>query len=207
MDAEQLLRSTRSVRRRFDFERAVDRSVLERCVDTAVRTPSRSNSQPWHFVLVDDPERIAALAKIYLQIHEFTLAARTGAGEADAVQRSSFFLAENFGRLRCVVLPLAEGRPPADGGTFLQASMWGSVFPAVWNFMLACRLHDLGTVLTTLPLFFEDEVLAVVGADPSTFTLSCVVPVGHLRDPALREAPRPDQKTFTTWNHLHTEPS
>jgi hypothetical protein len=152
-----------------------------------------------------DPARIAQLAVIYRKANEFTKLARTRADELDKVQRSSFYLADHFDQLPCVALPLVHGRPPTDGGAFFQASMWGSVFPTVWSFMLACRLHDLGTVLTTLALFYEDEILDLLGVDRDTYTLSCIVPVAHLRDPSPSESPRDGDRTHLHWNQLPEE--
>lgn len=41
----------------------VPREILDRCVEAARLAPSACNSQPWTFLLVDDPERRRCLAE------------------------------------------------------------------------------------------------------------------------------------------------
>ncbi|HZU02246.1 MAG TPA: nitroreductase family protein [Ktedonobacteraceae bacterium] len=45
----------------------------------------------------------------------------------------------------------------------MQAGIWGSILPAVWSFMLAARLHGLGTAWTTVHLYYEQEAAEVLG--------------------------------------------
>jgi nitroreductase len=53
-ELHQLLRKRRTVR---DFSaRAVPREILEECLLAAGTAPSGANQQPWHFVVVSDPE-------------------------------------------------------------------------------------------------------------------------------------------------------
>ena len=52
---DQLLTTTRSVRKRLDFDRPVERSVVEECLDLALQAPSGGNRQAWHWVFVTDP--------------------------------------------------------------------------------------------------------------------------------------------------------
>ena len=50
----QKLNSRRTIR---DFsDKPVDREVIENCIKTASTAPSGANMQPWHFVLISDPE-------------------------------------------------------------------------------------------------------------------------------------------------------
>jgi nitroreductase len=57
----ELVKKRRSVRSYLD--RPVEREKIERCLEAARLAPSACNSQPWSFVVVDDPQlkdRVAA---------------------------------------------------------------------------------------------------------------------------------------------------
>jgi len=57
----ELIEARRSVRRYAD--RPVERAAIEACLEAARLAPSAENSQPWRFVVVDDPEVKEQLAK------------------------------------------------------------------------------------------------------------------------------------------------
>src|SRR2546430_16625419 len=58
---DELLSTTRCVRRRLDLERPVEREVLEDCLRLAQQAPTASYREDWHFVVVTDAEKRAAL--------------------------------------------------------------------------------------------------------------------------------------------------
>ena len=62
LSADEVLTTTRSVRKRLDFSRPVERSVIEECLRIAQQAPSASNRQHWHFMVVTDPAKRLALA-------------------------------------------------------------------------------------------------------------------------------------------------
>ena len=65
LSADEVLTTTRAVRKRLDFERPVEREVLEACIDIAIQAPTGSNSQTYHWVVVTDPEVKAPIAEHY----------------------------------------------------------------------------------------------------------------------------------------------
>ena len=67
LSADQVLTTTRAVRKRLDFDRPVDMSVITECLEIATQGPSGSNSQGWHFVIVTDADKRAAIARLYQQ--------------------------------------------------------------------------------------------------------------------------------------------
>jgi len=67
LSADEVLTTTRAVRKRLDFDRPVEMSVLRECLDIATQAPSGSNSQGWHFVLVTDPDKKRTIADYYLE--------------------------------------------------------------------------------------------------------------------------------------------
>ena len=65
LDPDQLLTTTRSVRKRLDLERPVERKVIEECLDVALQAPTGSNRQGWHWVFVTDPDKKQFIADRY----------------------------------------------------------------------------------------------------------------------------------------------
>lgn len=56
-----LVKTRQSVRKYLD--KPVEREKIERCLEAARLAPSASNSQPWSFIVVDDPKLKEAVAK------------------------------------------------------------------------------------------------------------------------------------------------
>src|SRR5690349_24431817 len=65
LTVDELLTTTRSVRKRLDFDRPVPRDVILECLDLALQAPTGSNSQGWQWVFVEDADKKKALADIY----------------------------------------------------------------------------------------------------------------------------------------------
>jgi nitroreductase len=91
-------------------------------------------------------------------------------------------LAENLHRAPYLVIPCIEGRfPPIEGpmGNLANASQYGSVLPAFWNFMLAARARGLGTAWTTLHLMHEQEVAEILGIPFDSITQTALSPLAY----------------------------
>ena len=65
LSAEEVLTTTRGVRRRLDVTRPVDRQLLVDCARVAQQAPSGRNRQRWDFLFVTDPGRRAHLADLW----------------------------------------------------------------------------------------------------------------------------------------------
>ena len=65
LSPDELLSTTRAVRKRMDFERPVDPALVRECIEMAAQAPTGSNAQGWHFVVVTDAAKRAALADLY----------------------------------------------------------------------------------------------------------------------------------------------
>ncbi|NBV02970.1 MAG: nitroreductase, partial [Acidimicrobiia bacterium] len=162
LDADQVLTTTRSVRKRLDFEREVSRDTVMRALDIALQAPTGSNRQGWQWVFVDDEDKKAELTRIYAD--NFALyrslprpnydADDPRALAADRVVDSAQYLADNFARSPILMIPCIEGKPETSGSS---AAFWGSLLPAVWSFMLALRERGLGSAWTTLHLINGGE--------------------------------------------------
>lgn len=206
---DQLLTTTRAVRKRLDLDRPVERSVVEECVEIALQAPSGSNRQGWQFVLVDDPATKAALAEIYGRSFDL-YASSPGAsyaegdpraGRADAVRSSATYLRQHFHQVPVMLIPCAEGRIPSERvPVSIQAGYWGSLLPAVWSFMLAARARGLGTAWTTLHLAHEKEAAEVLGIPYDQVAQAGLIPVAYTKGTDFAPASRLPSSAVTHWN-------
>ncbi len=206
---DHLLTTTRSVRKRLDFSRPVERAVLERCLEIAIQAPTGSNRQTWHFVVITDPAKKAALAEHYRRSFAAYIRSRTSAPPAGRdygpsaaqmgrVRDSSQYLADHMHEAPALVLPCIEGRVETRS-VVEQASQYGSVLPAVWSFMLALRARGLGAAWTTLHLVYEQEVGALLGL-PETLTQVALLPVAYFTGEDFQPADRVPAARFTHWD-------
>jgi nitroreductase len=164
LTADQLLTTTRSVRRRLDFDRPVDRTIVEECLEIALQAPTGSNRQGWHWVVIEDPDLKKAVADIYrrnFEAYRSMPAAEYPEGDSRAERQekivdSATYLANNFFRAPLLLIPCLWGR--LDNVSVPQgAGAWGSLLPAVWSFMLALRERGMGSAWTTLHLVDDGE--------------------------------------------------
>jgi nitroreductase len=207
LTAEELLTTTRSVRYRLDLDRPVDPELLRRCVEFATQAPTGRNQQDWSFVVVTAPDRRAALAQLWRKglgqgdspmSAEDERRAYSRPGSMERVWSGLRHLAANLHRVPALVVPCIEGR--TDGlGADRQAGKWGSLFPAVWSFMLAARLHGLGTVLTTGNMPVEREVAALLGIPYDSVMQAAVIPVAHTIGTDFRPAHRVPVDEVLRW--------
>jgi nitroreductase len=162
---DELLATTRSVRKRLDLTRPVERQVLAECLGLAQQAPTASYAQNWHFVVVTDPQRRAALGELWRSVAGPYLERRAAAAAADEraarISAAVRYLADHIHQVPVHVIPCVEGRTD-HAPVVVQASRWGSIIPAAWSFMLAARARGLGTVWTTFHLRHEREA-AVLG--------------------------------------------
>lgn len=210
LDPDQLLTTTRSVRKRLDFDRPVPDSVLRECLEVAIQAPSGSNLQSWHWVVVTDAARKAELAEIYRRAfvvyRQMGEAAFAGKAIDDAAARtrervsdSAAYLADNLHRVPAIVVPCLWGRLD-EAPSFVAASMWASLFPAVWSFMLAARARGLGTSWTSLHLMHEQEAAEVLGIPFTRVAQGALVPVAYTVGTDFAPAGRKDLDTIVHWN-------
>lgn len=216
--ADLLLTTTRSVRKRLDLERPVPLHLIEECLEVALQAPTGSNRQGWHFLVIDDPEKKAVLADIYTRAMTIYAQMRAPAPEPahvtpelhdpreesfPRVVDSALYLTMNFARVPVFVLACIEGRAENDG-MVMQASLYGSVLPAAWSFMLAARTRGLGTSWTTLHLMFEEEARALLNI-PDDITQAVLIPVAYYTGDDFKPAPRLPVRAVTSYN-TWTEP-
>ncbi len=192
LTAEQLLTTTRSVRRRLDLDRPVDEAVITRCLEIAVQAPTSTNLQHWHFVVITDPGVRAGIAEWYRRAwndYSATPYDQEPAEPEAAPAASSRHLARVIDRVPVLLIPCVEGRPEGQPPGEL-AALYGSVLQASWSFQLAARLHGLGTVFTTYHLDYEREVGELLGVPVDRVTQVGLIPVAHTVGDEFRPARR-----------------
>jgi nitroreductase len=219
---DELLTTTRSVRRRLDFTRPIERHVVEECVEIAMQAPTPSNLQNWHFVIVTDPDKRMALADLYRKGREIyvTLPGATanvdfGDPERNATQQrieeSAQYLNTNFHDAPVLVVPCIGGRTdsPPDAEVpgwgdvppvLLQSAQWGSIAPATWSFMLAARARGLGTCWTSLHLYYEKEAAAILGIPYADVMQACLLPLAYTKGTSFRPGKRDPLDSIVHWN-------
>ncbi len=100
---------------------------------------------------------------------------------------SATYLADHMQEASHLVIPCIEGRIE-EAGAMIQASMYGSILPSAWSFMLAARARGLGTAWTTFHIMFEAEVRELLGI-PDTITQGGLFPVAYYTGRRLQAGP------------------
>jgi nitroreductase len=190
---DDLLTTTRAVRRRLDYDRPVERSVILDCIRQAQQAPTGGNAQGWRWIVVEDATTRAALADIYRRGGEPALrqglaGARTG--QTRRVYAAALFLMERLARVPVHVIPCITGRWPEHPTNAALAPRYGSIFPAVWSFQLALRARGLGTVLTTVHLNAERAAAELLGLPDDVLQIG-LLPVAYTTGGEWRPAARP----------------
>jgi nitroreductase len=204
-DFFEVARTTRSVRRRLDFERPIEPEVIERCIEAAVQAPTGLNREAWRFLVLTEPEPKARVAELYRSGFD-GLSKRLGSelpadlrGQKLPSERPTYVgLAENLHRMPALILVCSEGRPHPES-TAMQVAFYGSVLPAAWSLMLALRASGLGATWTTLLVTEEERVAAALGI-PEDVTQTILLPVAYTKGAVLRPAKRKSAREVTYWN-------
>ncbi len=198
---DHLLSTTRAVRKRLDLDRPVEREVILECLRLAVQAPTASNSQTWRWVVVTDAEKRAKIADLYREGGEAYLRAAAGTageGQTKRVYDSAVYLTEILAQVPVFVIPCVEGRFD-NTPNVMAASMYGSVMPAAWSFLLALRSRGLGSVWTTLHLMKEKEVAELLGI-PDNITQVALFPVAYFTGEDFKPASRPPVEEIISWD-------
>ncbi|SPM36606.1 Nitroreductase [Mycobacterium rhizamassiliense] len=198
---DELLSTTRSVRKRLDLTRPVSREVVLECIQLAMQAPTASNTQDWRWLVITDAGKRAAIAEIYRSIGaQYLEYAADNAADPQTrrVYQSAMSLTETLGRVPVHVIPCIEQRiDSAELG--VAAAAWASIIPAGWSFLLALRSRGLGSVWTTMHLFKEREVAELLGI-PETVTQAALFPVAYTIGTDFRPAKRPPAESITYWD-------
>jgi nitroreductase len=203
---DELLSSTRAVRKRLDLSRPVSEETLRECMEIAVQAPTGSNAQGWQFVFVTDPEKKARIGELYASVwgmyREMPMAIHhlhkdSGDESLKASQTrstsSAEYLAEHIGEVPAMLIPCIAGRinPQSPEATLALPAIYGSIIPAAWSFMLAARARGLGTAWTTLHIAHEQEIAELLGIPYESYTQVALIPIAYTVGTDFKPAYRP----------------
>jgi nitroreductase len=212
LSIDEVLTTTRAVRKRLDLTRPVEPEIIRDCLTMALQAPSPGAQQNWQFVVVTDPAQRAAVASFY---HKSTRATggqedilnqmiETATTEEERRERLKMaeaprYLTDHLHEVPVLVIPRLEGRlEPMSAAA--QAGYWGGIWPATWSFMLAARARGLGTVLTTIHLDFEREVAEVLGIPYEQVMQVGLIPVAYTLGTDFKPAARKPLESVLHWN-------
>lgn len=198
MDADELLTTTRSARKALDVDAPVSLDEIRDCLRIGLQAANGSNQQSWRWLIITAQPLRDAIADIYRTTYLGKVGGQLIAGlmppgsPERRLMSSTEWLVENMARVPALVIPCYEPTMPRsdDDESFYLATLYGSIFPAVWNFQLALRTRGYGTCVTTLHLHQETAVGDLLGI-PRSYVQGCLLPVARLRPGAtFTAAPR-----------------
>jgi len=181
--------------RRFRPDPVPD-DVITKVLDAAIRAPSGSNAQAWTFIVVKDAEKRRQLGAVYKKASEILMKLYAGAPRPPHMDDRKYerfmkavqHLFDHMGDAPVLLVPCLKASMWAGAAnlpTDIKARMAGaariagsSIYPAVQNVILACRAFGLGTVLTTIHAFFEDDVRAILSL-PEDVQTYALMPIGY----------------------------
>lgn len=198
---DHLLTTTRSVRKRLDLTRPVEPGIIQACLDIAIQAPTGGNRQGYHFLVITDADKRAALADLYRKAF---YANWTPQRKGEVQQRdprnlaSYFYLAEHLHDVPVHIIPCIEGRL-VGAELFPQATGYGGILPTTWSLMLALRARGLGSAWTTIHLIYAQEAAALLGI-PDHITQAALLPVAYYTGDDFKLAKRVPARERTYWN-------
>lgn len=208
LSADDVLLTTRSVRKRLDFDRPVERDVVMECLDLALQAPTGSNRQGWQWVFVEDPAKKQALRDIYLENFDMYRQTPRPAYEAgdpradriDKVMDSADYLAQHMHRAPVLMIPCLEGRPSTSSSA--GAGFWGSILPAAWSFMLALRERGMGSAWTTIHLMNDGDRKAaeLLGIPHEQYSQAGLFPIAYTIGTDFKPASRLPAADLAHWD-------
>jgi nitroreductase len=212
LSADEVLTTTRAVRRRLDFTRPVEKELIRECLEIALQAPTGSNRQNWHFLVITDPAVINQVGELYQRaIHitrqEVSVLTRIDPSRPEhyeaqnqRVQDASVYLADNMHRVPAMLIPCIEGDLSTAPGS-ARFSMMGSVIQAAWSFMLAARNRGIGTVWTTVHTSLEAEAAQLLGIPYPAVTQVALIPFGYSIGTDFKRATREPLDRVLHWDH------
>jgi nitroreductase len=215
LSADELLSTTRAVRKRLDFNRPVERDVLVECLGLAMQAPTGSNRQGWEWIFVTDPATRRQVGKVYQEKFGINAAANRAADPsvlygAEDIRSERFgklidsvgYLNEHIADVPVLMIPCVQGRVETTSVN-VSAAQWGSIIPAVWSFMLALRERGLGSAWTTAHLKEDGErqVADILGIPFEEYTQVGLFPIAYTIGTDFRPAKRLPPETAMHIDH------
>jgi nitroreductase len=213
LSADEVLTTTRAVRKRLDLTRPVPRELIQEAVKVATQAPTGRNQQQWDFIFIDDPETKAKAANIWRaglmagapdEHSSAPMPTRMSfaSSEWERIRGSLGHLFQHLHEVPVLMIPVVRVARRAEmNSTRGQAHNWGSVIPATWSFMLAARERGLGTAWTVAHLTYEREMADLLGIPFDNTVQVALTPIAYTLGTDFKPAPRADDRSFSHWNH------
>lgn len=190
---DAVLSTARSVRRKLDFDRAVEPEAIYECVNIATQAPTGLGGESWRFMVVTDADKKRRLAALYKEV--LTDLARQRGIEVKATQQA---LVDKLHEIPAMIFVCTTAERPGQEVAG-QVAYYGSILPAAWSLMLALRARNLGATWTTLLSSRQREVAAILDM-PDGVTQTVMLPVAYTKGAILRKADRLDATQVTFWD-------
>ncbi len=190
---DAVLATARSVRRRLDFERPVERDLILDCINIAVQAPTGLGGESWRFVVVTDAGIKKRLATLYRQVLEELVV-----GRGMEIKPTQQALIERLHEVAAMIL-VCNTVPPPEGDVAAQVGYYGSILPAAWSLMLALRARNIGATWTSLLASRQRQVAEILRMPKGT-VLTAMLPIAYTKNAKLKRAKRRDAQEVTFWN-------
>ena len=212
LDPDQLLSTTRAVRKRLDFDRPVPDQLIRECVELSMQSPSASNDMTMQFVVVRDAAKKAAIGEIYkacfgmyktwdgVYIGSIDKGDESMNAQQARSAGSADYLGERMGDAPALVIACSTGGRVDGQPSLISANRFGNILPAMWSFMLAARARGLGTCWTTLHLIMEQQIAEVLGIPFDQVTQGCLSPLAFTKGTDFKAATRPPADSIIHWD-------
>jgi nitroreductase len=211
LSPDELLRTTRAVRRRLDFTRPVGDDVVRELVAIALQAPSGTNKIRMRFIVVRDEATRRAIGEIFAELwaihrdHPVSSGESRAAPPTSAAQEARFreggeILGRHLGEAPVIVIGCTEGRRTEGLPGMSVAMLAGNIMPAMWSFMLGARARGLGTCWTTMHLERERQIADLLGVPYERVQQYVLTPLAYTRGTDFRPAPRPDPDAVIHWD-------
>ena len=154
---DYILQTTRSVRKRLDFSKPVDKEVVVKCLEIAMQAPTGSNAQGWKWLIVTDKDKISKIGEYYKKSFMAYSTSGSPPKKVDPFQQkrvlnSSTYLANRMSEVPMLVFACVKGKATSDA---MAAGLYGSVIPAAWSLMISLRARGIGSAWKTLHLNYS----------------------------------------------------
>jgi nitroreductase len=212
LNPDELLTTTRAVRKRLDFSKPVPDDIIRECASAAMQSPSGSNMMTMGFIIVKDEAKRKAIGDIYNQCYSmyksmdgvYIGSIDKGEAGANAQQKrsadSADFLGEHMGDAPALVIGCTQGARLDGAPAMMSASMLGNILPGMWSFMLAARARGLGTAWTTVHLMMEQQVADILNIPFDTVQQVCLSPLAYTKGTDFKAAARPPVDEILHWD-------
>ena len=203
LSVDEVLATTRAVRKRLDLTRPVEPAVIEECIALAQQAPTGGNVELKHFIAVADPAQRTALTEVYRRAYrDFVPDADTGLDRyGDRMWDSSQYLYHHLHEVPVLLVPCRSFIEPRAGQSlFRWSGLFADAHMATWSFMLEARERGLGTCMTTLHLLYEEAAAAVLGIDYEQVAQTALIPVAYTIGTDFRPVARKPVAEVLHWD-------